>query len=154
LSRKEVHLKLGLRRTCLVDIRASRRKLSIVHQESRKDNLTAFQELAGFHQFQAQVYERVNSFEKLFIEQREPSGYPAFTEMARKLFPQDLFHYTQLPSIHRPMSTMIQRVLATTQAGGRPWHCPCESGFADMQNARVRRLHSDFKGRPERPTNV
>jgi hypothetical protein len=35
------------------------------------------------------------------------------------------------------IAAMVQGVLATAQAGGSPWCCPCGVGIADMQNARV-----------------
>jgi hypothetical protein len=43
------------------DIRATKKKPSALHQDSRKDNLKAFQELAKHHPSQTQKYKSINS---------------------------------------------------------------------------------------------
>jgi hypothetical protein len=75
LARK-ASVKLGLRKAWfpkrLVPLK---KKPSTLHlQDHRKDDLTAFQELARPQVSQVQVYERVNSFESLSLEKRGPLG--------------------------------------------------------------------------------
>jgi hypothetical protein len=36
-----------------------------------------------------------------------------------------------------PRGSGIQGSLATAQTGSKPWHCPHDTGFAGMQNARI-----------------
>jgi hypothetical protein len=40
---------------------------------------------------------------------------------------------------------------ATSSTGRRPWHHPCDGGFAGMKNGG---FHQDFKGKTAKPSSV
>jgi hypothetical protein len=54
-----------------------KRLVLLVAMDNSKDVLKVSQELARLHLSQAQVYERLNSFERLFLKMRIPLGHLA-----------------------------------------------------------------------------